>query len=86
MHQDYDSIYTLVVMLSDTNSFQGGRLVLRRSNASQVKNGPVLSRNSFHLINITKYHGILFDSLEAHAVEPILAGINAEIYLNNLLQ
>ena len=73
LHQDQDSIYTFVVMLSEPNSFTGGDFVINPKN--KITHGRVDGKasNLYHS-SPTQGDAILFDSNAAHGVQAISFG------------
>lgn len=78
MHQDYDSVYTMVIMLEDPSLFTGGQFVIRpRAWDSRIQSRRAHQEISFMapvIVEPMKYGGFIFDSLAEHAVTPIESG------------
>lgn len=69
LHQDVDSVYTIAIMLSDVDTFEGGSFVIKSDRSLALRNVDNNIRSS-----PVKGTGILFDSNAEHGIEPTLSG------------
>lgn len=73
-HVDFDSIYTVVLMLSDKSDFVGGNFVIRdKKKARDPKTGRF---PTFH-VELEKGSALVFDSNSDHGVETVEVGLRS---------
>ena len=77
-HVDHDSIYTMIIMLSDHSQFQGGSFVIskKKFTAKDPINIPqqAAKEKSMVTLNPALHGGIIFDSNAQHGVQTITKG------------
>jgi hypothetical protein len=74
-HTDTDSVYTMIMMISDSSEYTGGNILMERTTtAKQVGGKNVPGRKAVTTTKLTKGGALLLDSESNHAVDRISSG------------